>query len=69
MILVKFYDLELQEYHFGFATQNKEVISCACCGTEFEVGDDAIISEIFPWVDIEDSLKEKITESKKRRGK
>lgn len=60
MILVKFYDLELKEYHFGFATQDKKTVSCACCGTEFEIGDDALIIETFPWLDIEDSLKEKI---------
>lgn len=48
MIFCSFRDQELKELHYGFATDNFETVICACCGREFEVGEDAKILEILP---------------------
>lgn len=60
MILCSFRDQELKELHYGFATDNFETVTCACCGGEFEVGEDAKILEIYQWIDMEKFIADNV---------
>lgn len=56
MILCSFRDQELKELHYGFVTEDFNTVTCACCGGEFEVGEDAKILEIYRWINMEQFL-------------
>lgn len=62
MILCSFYDQELKEFHCGFASEDFSTVTCACCGGEFEVGEDAKIFKIYQWVDLENFIKDNVLE-------
>lgn len=52
-----FYDYQLEEKHAGFYSPDDNAVFCACCGTRFEVGEDAgLLAVTWHWQDIENQV-------------
>lgn len=65
MVIVKFLDLELNETHYGIASD--EGVICACCGSLFPYDEIKILGKTFP-DDFEFNIRELYVESEREEG-